>query len=186
METQTQEPLGRAPTNEGETKPVNYIMDLIGPDGVPTKNSVQFIRVKRLGGGSVGNVYLAETTYVPKEASLPEKVAVKVASEGQDNFNRGAVNTLIKIRRAAKRPRVGMLAFPAVYAVDDHPGVRPYSYAMEIVDPEVYGGIYTARVNVNSLVTMLTVYSDAVDLMIDAGVAQNDRKITDIVWLGKS
>lgn len=180
MEAHAEGPIGQ--TLEQEVKPVNYVMDLIGPDGVPTRNLVQFSQIKHLGTGSMGSVYLAETTYTPTGVTLPKRVAVKVAGVGKDQYNRHAVKTLTKIRNAIKRSRPGMMVFPTVYAVDDRPGVNPYSYAMEIVDPEVYGGIYTARVNVNSLVTMLTVYSDAVDIMIDAGVAQNDRKVSDIIW----
>jgi len=184
METQIQEP-PKATIDEKEVKPVNYIMNIIGSDGTPTRDSVQFTQVKRLGGGNMGNVYLAKTTYSPKGVILPETVAVKVASAGKENSNRGAVRNLTRLRGAAGRMRPGMMAFPIVYAVDDQPSGKPYSYAMETIDSEKYGGIYTAMGNVNSLVTMLTVYSDAVEIMIDAGIAQNDRKMTDIVWFEK-
>lgn len=182
METQIQEPPGRAPIAEGEAKPVEYIMNLIGPEGAKKRETALFTQVKRLGGGLIGNVYLAETTYTPSGVTLPKEVAIKVSNEGKEATSRAGVNMLIKIRNAIKGPRIGMIAFPAVYAVDDQPGIRPYSYAMEVVNPEQYGGIYTAMGNVNSLITMLTVYSDAVDIMIEAGIAQNDRKTTDIVW----
>jgi hypothetical protein len=174
-----------------ETKePVNYVMNIIKPDGTLTEDFVQFTKVKHLGSGRNGRIYLAETTYAPEDAALPGRVAVKVARErdtadradlDRDVFGRDAVNTLIKIRGAIKRPRPGMMAFPVVYAVEDETN-KPYSYAMDLVDPEAYGGIYTADGNINSLVTMFTVYADAVDIMIDADIAQNDRKVTDIVW----
>jgi len=175
---------------EGTKEPVNYVMNIIGPDGTLTKDSVQFSIVKFLGGGRNGSIYLAETTYAPEGVALPERVAVKVSKErgaldradlDRDPFARDAVNTLIKIRRAIKRPRPGTMAFPVVYAVEDETN-KPYSYAMDLVDPEAYGGIYTAHGNINSLVTMFTVYADAVDIMIDANIAQSDRKVGDIVW----
>lgn len=175
---------------ERTKEPVNYVMNIIGPDGTPTRDLVQFTEVKLLGSGRNGRIYLAETTYTPEGIALPKTVAVKVARErvstdradlDRDVFGRDAVNTLIKIRVAIKRPRPGMMAFPVVYAVEDEAN-KPYSYAMELVDPEAYGGIYTAHGNINSLVTMFTVYADAVDIMMDADIAQNDRKVGDIVW----
>lgn len=172
-------------------KKINWTMSVLGSDGTQTYHLTTFEEQNFLGKGRLGKVYRAKTVYAPKELSpdFPPEVAVKTSdgSDLGDKHNRLAVERLIRVRNAAHGDEIGLHVFPRVLAVNDpeNKGDGPFSYAMKLVPEEVYRDLIYMSLrspSLNSLLAISVIYTDAVELLTRANIAQNDRKLTDILW----
>lgn len=150
---------------------------------------VQFEETELLSDQSgMGNkVFKAKKVYPKDDKNIPDIVTVKVAGPANaDVRNRTAANRLLKIAAIAEKHNgPGSSMFPKVFAVFDpeiEGGSTSFSYAMEFVDTKNFVPAYKIGPDTNSLIEMAVVYADAMEIMMNSSVMQNDRKINDFLW----